>query len=178
MYRAYPEGMRQHGPFGRCGRIDQPAPAASSPGCLPECRVGVAEVRFRGPEPKGSERRRGYRLRGTDVIWWSHQLRNTYPTLFLYQRVFAFSTKIQRFFYYFSAFYFISRAFHFSVTNDPLRNLANVSVRLDSERRHLRQGVVTLSAIARRRCASRTCRSSIIWPSTTMTALPSACPSR
>ncbi len=36
---------------GRCSRIDQPAPAASSPGCLPDCWVGVAEVRFRGPEP-------------------------------------------------------------------------------------------------------------------------------
>jgi len=130
-YRAYPEGIRQSGPLGFRGRIDQPAPAASSPGCLPDVGLVLRKSAF-AVQSRKARKGVGRTVRGTDVIWWSHQLRNTYPTLFLYQRVFTFSTKIQCFFYNFLAFYFIDRMFHFRLAGYRLRSLGNVSVRLDS----------------------------------------------
>ena len=117
-YRAYPEGIRQSGPFGFSGRIDQPAPAASSPGCLPDVGLVLRKSAF-AVQSRKARKGVGRTVSGTDVIWWSHQLRNTYPTLFLYQRVFTFSTKIRSFFYNFLADGFCNKTVPVFVIGTP-----------------------------------------------------------
>jgi hypothetical protein len=78
-----------------CGRSTiHPRPAASSPGCLPvfgwnggSAFAAVSLTARRGV---------GCTVRGTNVIWWSHQLRNTAPTPFLYQPLRKITTKIRQ----------------------------------------------------------------------------------
>lgn len=162
-------------------RRNHPTLAASSPGCLP-VEGWCGRARFYGHEPRGSERRRAYRFRYECVLVVPPTPEHI-PDAFFYISGFQTSQlKIAAVTKKPFPLYCLVRSFLFLLLYLRPVGFIYFGSNIAPKRCHFLLAASAAetamrSAIAIRRCASRTCRSSIMRPSTTMTALSSACAS-